>query len=334
MSARYAAMVCRRLSDDLSGLQIESLERQPLALDQIRVRVLATAIGFPDLLMTRGLYQVKPELPFVSGMECCGEIIEVGAALAGLWQPGQRVIAGGKEGALAQERVVKQGQFRAVPEGLSDAHAAALTSQALTAYVSLVRRGALAGGETLLVHGSSGGVGLAAVRLGVHLGARVIATGSSARKLAIAAANGAHETIDVSALDGDGLRDRVRALTGNKGVDVVFDPVGGDLFDASVRCLTWGGRLLVVGFAAGRIPTVAANQILIRGISIVGVRAGEYGRRNPVQGAENILEVDRLARLGVLVPHISLELPLDNAIEGFAMLAGRQAVGRIVVRPQ
>ena len=256
---------------------------------------------------------------------------ELGAQSGAPWPCGQRVIVSGKEGALAHERIVRRGQLRPVPEGLSDEQAAALTSQGLTAYVSLVRRGALERGETLLVHGASGGVGLAAVRLGVHLGARVIATGSSAAKLAIATANGAHETIDLSVHGAEGLRDRVRELTGDKGVEMIFDPVGGDLFDASIRCLTWGGRLVVVGFASGRIPSVAANQILIRGISVIGVRAGEYGRRDPARGAENIAEVDRLARAGVLLPHISLRLPLPRAIEGFEMLAARQAVGRIVV---
>ena len=329
----YTALVCHTLSNDLSGLAFESLARRPLGDDEVRIRVLATALGFPDLLMTRGLYQHKPAMPFIPGMESCGEIIEVGPLAAGRWRAGQRVIVSAKEGALAQERVVRATQLRAAPEHLSDAHAAALTSQGLTAYVSLVRRGHLAAGETLLVHGASGGVGLAAVRLGVHLGARVIATASSARKLAVAAANGAHDTIDLSEIGAAGLRDRVDELTGSRGVDVVYDPVGGDLFDASVRCLSWGGRLLVVGFADGRIPAIAANQILIRGISVVGVRAGEYGRRDPALGAENLVEVDRLASLGVLIPHIGIELPLARALDGFRVLADRQAVGRTVITP-
>ena len=332
-SGHYTALVCRALSDNLSGLAFEQIARRPLAPDEIRVRMRATALGFPDLLMTRGLYQVKPPLPYVPGMESCAEIIEIGAQSGAPWPCGQRVIVSGKEGALAHERIVRRTQLRPVPEGLSDEQAAALTSQGLTAYVSLVRRGQLERGETLLVHGASGGVGLAAVRLGAHLGARVIATGSSAAKLAVAAANGAHETVDLSVVGADGLRDRIRELTADKGVDVVFDPVGGDLFDASIRCLVWGGRLVVVGFASGRIPSVAANQILIRGISVIGVRAGEYGRRDPVRGAENIIEVDRLARAGVLLPHIGLRLPLLRAIEGFEKLAARQSVGRIVVTP-
>jgi len=329
----YTALVCRVLSDDLSGVAIEDLPRRPLAPDEIRVRMRATGLGFPDLLMTRGLYQVKPPLPYVPGMESCAEIIELGAQSGAPWPCGQRVIVSGKEGGLAHERIVRRSQLRPVPEGLTDEQAAAVSSQGVTAYVSLVRRGDLQRGETLLVHGASGGVGLAAVRLGAHLGARVIATASSASKLAVARDNGAHELIDLSVVGADGLRDRVHELTGGKGVDLVFDPVGGDLFDASIRCLTWGGRLVVVGFASGRIPTVAANQILIRGISVIGVRAGEYGRRNPVLGAENIAAVDRLAQEGVLLPHISLRLPLARALEGFRLLAARQSVGRIVVTP-
>lgn len=329
----YQALVCRRFTDDLSGLAFEALSRRALAPDEIRVRVLAVALGYPDLLMTRGLYQHKPQLPYVPGMESCAEILEVGADVPAPWRPGLRVIAGGKDGAIARERIVRAAQVREIPAGLTVPQAAAFTSQAITAYVSLVRRAELRAGETLLVHGASGGVGLAAVRLGVHLGARVIATGSNALKLAAAKAAGAHEIIDLSAIGGAaGLRDRVRDLTDDRGVQVVYDPVGGDLFDASVRCLAWGGRLLVVGFADGRIPQISLNQVLIRGISLLGVRAGEYGRRFPALGAENVKAIDRLASEGVLVPHIGQELPFEAALDGFRAIAERRAVGRIVLR--
>jgi NADPH2:quinone reductase len=330
--ATHTALVCQRLSNDLSGLAFEQRERQPLGPGEVRLQVLAAAIGFPDLLMTRGGYQHKPALPFVPGMECCARVLETGPGVDAWIQPGLRVIGSAKEGALSQERVLPARTLRPVPEGLDDAHAAAMSSQGITAYVSLVCRGQLARGETLLVHGAGGGVGVAAVRLGVHLGARVIATASSPAKIAVARAHGAHETIDLSQVGIGGLRDRVRELTADRGVDVVYDPVGGDLFDASVRCLAWGGRLLVVGFADGRIPTIAANQILIRGISVLGVRAGEYGRRFPALGADNQVQVDRLAAQGVLVPHVGHQLDLADALAGFQLLARREAIGRVVIR--
>jgi len=327
----YRALVCHTLSDDLSGLRFETRSSRAPGPGQVRLRTLAVALGFPDLLMTRGGYQHKPELPFVPGMECCAEVIETGPGVDAWLAPGTRVIGSAKEGALATERILPASALRPPPAGLSVAQAAALGSQGLTAYVSLVRRGQVQAGETLLVHGAGGGVGIAAVRLGVHLGARVIATASSPERLAAARANGAHETIDLARVGAGGLRDAVHALTGGRGVDVVYDPVGGDLFDASVRCLAWGGRLLVVGFADGRIPTIAANQILIRGISVVGVRAGEYGRRQPALGAENVAAVDRLAAQGVLVPHVGHEIAFDEALEGFQLLARRQVVGRVVI---
>ncbi len=327
-----AALVCRRLSDDLSGVGFENLPRRALGPGEVRLRTLAVAIGFPDLLMTRGGYQHKPELPFVPGMECCAEVIETGPGVADWLTPGTRVIGSAKEGALARERILPARALRPPPPGLSIAQSAALGSQGLTAYVSLVCRGQLRSGETLLVHGAGGGVGIAAVRLGVHLGARVIATASHPQRLEAARANGAHDVIDLRETGVAGLRDRVRALTGDRGVDVVYDPVGGDIFDASVRCLAWGGRLLIVGFADGRIPTIAANQILIRGISVLGVRAGEYGRRFPALGAENVAAVDRLAAAGVLVPHIGHEIAFERALEGFELLANRQVVGRVVIR--
>lgn len=330
-AATCRALVCHTLSDDLSGLAFETRDSRAPGPGQVRLRTLAVAIGFPDLLMTRGGYQHKPELPFVPGMECCAEVIEAGSGVDPRFAPGTRVIGSAKEGALATERILPASALRPPPPGLSVAQAAALGSQGLTAYVSLVRRGQLQAGETLLVHGAGGGVGIAAVRLGVHLGARVIATASSPERLAAARANGAHDTIDLAAVGAAGLRDAVHALTGGRGVDVVYDPVGGDLFDASVRCLAWGGRLLVVGFADGRIPTIAANQILIRGISVVGVRAGEYGRRQPALGAENVAAVDQLAAQGVLVPHVGHEIAFDDALEGFRLLARRQVVGRVVI---
>jgi NADPH2:quinone reductase len=297
--------------------------------------------------MTQGLYQFKPALPFVPGIEGAGEIVALGGAgLAdeGLddakpgdqepgadtaWKPliGDRVLVHARIGAFAQYVRLPLEELRPIPGTFDFAQAAAFQAAAGTAYVSLVRRAALQSAETLLVHGATGGVGMATVQLGKHLGARVIATGTSADKLARLRAMEGVETIDL----GDGLRERVLTLTDGRGADVIFDPVGGDVFDASVRCIAWGGRLLVVGFASGRIPQLAMNLPLIKGFSIVGVRAGEYGRRDPVRGAQNLRAVDRLALEGVFRPHISARFPLDRAADALREISGRRVLGKVVI---
>ena len=324
----YRALVCSRLSNDLSGLTLEDLPVRAPGPGQVRARVRAASLNFPDLLMTQGGYQFKPELPFVPGLEGAGEVIEVGAGVEEL-KPGDAIMLHSKTGCLAQEMVLPASSARRMPQGLDFAQAAGFQAGAITAYVSLVRRANLQAGETLLVHGASGGVGMAAVQLGRHLGATVIATGSYESKLEVVRANGAHHTLELR----HGFREQVKALTGGHGADVIFDPVGGDVFDESLRCIAWGGRLLVIGFVSGRIPTVPANIVLIKGISVLGVRAGEYGRRDPPKGAENIRAIDRLAGEGVFRPHIGARLRLDQAIDGLRMLAERRVVGKVVIEP-
>lgn len=207
------------------------------------------------------------------------------------------------------------------------AQAASFPAAWLTAYVSLVRRGQLQRGETLLVHGAAGGVGMAAVDLGLLLGARVIATAGSQAKLDVLKARGAHHVIDYTT----GFKDEVKRLTGGRGADVIYDPVGGDVFDESVRCIAFGGRLLIIGFTSGRIPTVSVNMPLIKGFSVVGVRAGEYGRQFPEKGRENIEAVARLARDGKIKPHIGLSVPLSQAVDAFRALNERRVIGKAVV---
>lgn len=323
---QYAALVCDTLSDDLSGLSVQTFTTSEPGPDQVLIRVRAAALNFPDVLMTQGKYQFKPPMPFVPGLEACGEVVAVGTSVSA-FSAGDKVVASTRYGAIAQYLLADQTELREMPAGLNWAEGAAYQAASLTAYVSLVNRAGLASGETLLVHGASGGVGMAAVQLGRHLGARVIASGRSDEKLAMARAAGAHETIK---LGGD-LREDVMRLTGQHGVDVVFDPIGGDVFDASLRCLAWGGRLLVVGFVSGRIPEVKANYILIKNISVIGVRAGEVGRKDPALGAANIREVDRLAEAGVFKPHVGTQLPLGGAIDGMRMLQAGGVSGKLVI---
>jgi NADPH2:quinone reductase len=296
---------------------------------EVRVRVRAAAVNFPDLLMTSGGYQLKPELPFVSGLEFAGEVDAVGKGVAG-WSAGDAVVGGNRFGAMAEYAVVPARALRAKPEGLSWDEAATYPVAYLTAYVALVRCARIEPGEWLLVHGAAGGVGLATVDLAKALGARVIAAASSAAKRAAIARLHAPDAVIAA---GPGFREEVKARTDGKGADVIFDPVGGDVFDESTRCIAFGGRLLVVGFASGRIPEVSVNMPLIKGFSVIGVRAGEYGRRFPERGAENVAAIDALAAAGRIRPHVHAALDLADWREGFAMLERREVVGKVVLRP-
>lgn len=321
------ALRCDSLGPDLQGLALGLIDVPEPGPTEVLVRVRSAALNFPDLLMTEGKYQYKPPMPFVPGTEGAGEVVAVGGGVTA-FKPGQRVSFACRSGAIAERVVLDQDSLTRVPEGFSDDEAAAYRVGAITAYTGLVVRGQLQKGETLLVHGSSGGMGIPAVQLGVHLGATVIATGTSDEKLAIVKAAGAHHVLNVK----QGFREQVKALTGGEGADVIYDPVGGDVFDESVRCINWGGRLLVIGFAAGRIPVLPVNMPLIKGFSVVGVRAGEEARRRPERGAHSYAEILRLADLGVLRPHIGAAYPLDQAIEAMRALASRKFAGKLVIR--
>ena len=257
--------------------------------------------------MTHGGYQHKPALPFTPGMEGAGEIIELGEGVSD-WALGERVVVGGL-GTMAQAMVVATSVLRKIPDNLDFYTAAATGSAYLTAYVSLARRAYLQSGEWLLVHGAAGGVGMAAVDLAKHMGAKVIALNIN-----------------------DGFRTQVKQITGG-GADVIYDPVGGDVFDESVRCIAWGGRLLVVGFASGRIPDISVNMPLIKGFSVVGVRAGEFGRRDPEKGQENQDAIWQLAAEGKISPQVHTSLPLEHWREAFRQMQDREVVGRLIIDP-
>jgi len=323
------ALQVRALLPDHAGAEVVDLPVPEPGPGEVRVRVRAAAVNFPDLLMTGGGYQLKPELPFVSGLEFAGEVDAVGEGIAG-WRAGDAVVGGNRFGAMAEYTLVPAGALRPKPEALGWEEAAAYPVAYLTAYVALVRCGQIEAGETLLVHGAAGGVGLATVDLAKALGAKVIAAASSAAKRdAIAKLYGPDAVIAAE----PGFREEVKALTGGKGADVIFDPVGGDVFDESTRCIAFGGRLLVIGFASGRIPEVSANMPLIKGFSVVGVRAGEYGRRFPERGVENVAAIDALAAEGRIRPHVHATLDLADWREAFGMLERREAIGKVVLRP-
>jgi NADPH2:quinone reductase len=321
------AQLVRVLSDDLSSMQLETLEAVPLVAGSVRVRLRAASVNFPDILMIQGKYQYKPELPFTPGMEGAGDIVECGSGVSG-FSVGDKVVVGARHGCFAEEIVVPVSSLRPLPRGFSYEQGAAYPAAYLTAWVALVRRGNLQPGETLLVHGAAGGVGLAAVDLGKVLGARVIATASTEEKRSFLKSYGADHV-----LAPQGFREEVKQLTQGNGADVVFDPVGGDVFDESVRCIAFDGRLLVIGFTSGRIPSVNVNMPLIKGFSVVGVRAGEYGRKFPERGAENLRAIAELASSGRIRPHVCATFPLERTRDAMRLLEERRVIGKVVISP-
>jgi NADPH2:quinone reductase len=294
---------------------------------EIRVRIRAVGLNFPDILMIAGKYQHKPDLPFAPGMEAAGEVLDAGEGAAD-FAPGDRVIIHGKGGMYAEQAAVPAGWAAPLPDRWSFEEGAAFWSAYSTAYVSLVNRGRLQAGETVLVHGAAGGVGLAAVELAAALGADVIAVVGGDAKAEAVRAKGAAHVIDHRT---ETFRDRVMEITGGRGADVIYDPVGGDVLFQSLRSIAWGGRLLVIGFAGGTIPEVPANYALLKSCSVIGVRAGEYGRRDPEAGRRNMRHMLALADEGRLNPHVHAAMPLSEAVEALAVIARREVIGKMVL---
>jgi len=323
------ALVVEALAPDFGGCAVREIPTPRPGPGEVLVRVRAASVNFPDLLMTRGEYQFKPPLPFTPGLDLAGEVAALGEDVTSL-AVGDAVVGGARLGGFAEYAVLSANALKPKPERLSFAEGAAYGAAYLTAYVALVRRARLEPGEWVLVHGAAGGVGLAAVDMAKALGARVIATSASDDKLArVQALYDPDAVVNVTG----GFRDRVKAITGGHGADVIYDPVGGDVFDESVRCVAFDGRLLVIGFTSGRIPTVSVNMPLIKGFSVMGVRAGEYGRQFPDKGRENSEAVWALANEGRIRPHVHAELPLDRWREAFDLLAQRKVVGKAVIEP-
>ena len=320
------ALLVSALSPDLSGCAIQDVPDPVRKPGQLLIHVRAASLNYPDLLMTRGAYQLKPPLPFTPGMEMAGEVLEADRDSG--FARGDRVVCGTRLGAFAERIACDAAVARAIPAHLDFAAAACVGTAYLTAYVALVRLARVQPGEWALIHGATGGVGLAAIDLAKGLGMRVIATSRSAEKLALIAQDYA---ID-AALTVPGFREKVKAITGG-GADVIYDPVGGDVFDESARCIGFGGRLLVVGFTSGRIASVPTNIPLIKGFSVIGVRAGEYGRRFPDLGRENLDAIWMLAREGRIRPHVDRAYALADWREAFLAMERSDMVGKLVIEP-
>ena len=322
------ALTVQALSSDLSGVELTEATAPIRACGEVLVQIRAVSLNFPDLLMTRGAYQLKPALPFVLGLEFAGEVIAADDDCA--LQGGDRVYGGKQTGCFAEQVCVPASALRQIPKGMNFAAAAAFGAAYSTAYTALVELGGLTAGQWVLVHGASGGVGLAACDLAKALGAKVIAASGSAAKLA--ALERACQPDAVLLATGK-FREAVAEITGGALCNLVYDPVGGDVFDESTRCVAFGGKLLVVGFAGGRIADVSTNIPLIKGFSIVGVRAGEYARRFPERGAAIRDALRDMAAAGQIKPHIDRVLPLSRWREGFEAMDRRQVIGKVVFEP-
>ncbi|MCU1731273.1 MULTISPECIES: NADPH:quinone oxidoreductase family protein [unclassified Pseudomonas] len=296
--------------------------------NEILLDVHAASVNFPDTLIIEGKYQFQPPLPFSPGGEAAGVVAAAGEN-AGAFKVGDRVMALTGWGSFAEQVAVPAYNVLPIPEGMDFATASAFGMTYGTSMHALRQRGQLQAGETLLVLGASGGVGLAAVEIGKAMGARVIAAASSAEKLEIAKAAGADDLIDYSQ---SSLKDEIKRLTGGKGVDVIYDPVGGDLFDQAVRGLAWNGRLLVVGFASGRIPELPVNLVLLKGAAVLGVFWGSFAQRQPADNAANFQQLFAWFAEGKLKPLVSKTYPLAEAGLAIEQLAGRKAVGKLVVK--
>ena len=329
---RIRTVRCHAISSDIGSVTLDEVELPPPGPGEVQVRLKACAVNFPDLLMIQGKYQHKPPLPFAPGGEAAGDVAAVGVGVHDV-KAGDAVCFGSRSGGFAEAVNVPATSARPLPGRMNYEQAASYSTAYMTAYVALRVRGDLRPGEWLLVHGATGGVGMAAVDLGKHFGARVIATGGRDDKLAVVKARGADAVLNYTLPDGTlgGFRDAVKRITGSGGADVIFDPVGGSVFDESMRCINWRGRLLAIGFTSGTWPQAPVNLILIKSIAVIGVRAGEIGRRDPELGRRNQEVLWELAESGAINPHVCAGFPLERAVDAMRMLENREVVGKCVV---
>jgi len=322
------ALVVERLAPDYAGCVVKDVATPEPGPGEVRIKVMAAAVNFPDLMQTRGEHQHKPPVPFTPGMELAGVVDAVGEGVTA-FKAGDPVCGGGR-GGMAEYAVLPAAGLRRKPDTLSFSQAAGYAVAYLTAYVAFERCARLQPGEWVLVHGAAGGVGLAAVDLAQIMGAKVIAASASDHKLEVIAREYAPDaTVNVTG----GFRERVKALTGGRGADVIYDPVGGDVFDESIRCIAFGGRILSIGFTSGRLPVLPVNIALIKGFSVMGVRAGEFGRQFPEKGAENHEAIWKLAEAGKVRPRVDAEYPLADWRAAFDSLADRKVIGKTIVQP-
>lgn len=322
------AVLCSAF-DQPETLTVDTVADPVAAAGDVVIQVHAAGVNFPDALMVMGQYQVRPPLPFIPGGEAAGVIIDVGAGVNHL-HVGQRVAAFTRTGAFAERLSAPASAVTPIPDTLSFEVAATLPLAFGTAMHALIDRAHLAPGDTLLVLGASGGVGLAAVMIGKALGARVIAAASSDDKLAVCRAHGADDVINYTT---ESLRDRLRALTHGLGPDVICDPVGGDLTEPAFRSIAWGGRYLVVGFAGGAIPALPLNLPLLKGASVVGVFWGSFEQREPVANARHLAQLMAWVDDGTIVPVVSARYPLEQTAAALRAMLDRHVVGKVVITP-
>ena len=320
------AVLCEQFGPPES-LKIGDLPAQKPRKGQVAVAIKAAGVNFPDILMVAGKYQFRPEFPFAPGGEASGIVKEVGEGVA-QFKPGDRVIAYLGHGAFAEEVTVEQERLIRMADDMDFVTAAGFVLTYGTSHYALKDRAHLKPGESLLVLGAAGGVGLAAVELGKAMGARVIAAASSDEKLQACREHGASETINYSRED---LKDRVKELTGGKGVDVVYDPVGGEYAEPALRTMAWDGRYLVIGFAAGDIPRLPLNLVLLKSCQIVGVFWGASTQRDPEHNQENLRELVQWWQEGKLKPLISATYPLERTVEALKEVQERRVKGKIVI---
>jgi NADPH2:quinone reductase len=321
------AVLCKSFGP-AENLVLEEVASPEPKKNEILLDVHAAGVNFPDTLIIEGKYQFKPPFPFSPGGECAGVVAAVGEKITHM-KPGDRVMALTGWGSFAEQVAVPAYSVMQIPKGMDFNSAAAFGMTYGTSMHALKDRGNLQAGETLLVLGASGGVGLAAVEIGKAMGAKVIAAASSAEKLAVAKAAGADELINYSEAS---LKDEVKRLTGGAGADVIYDPVGGDLFDQAIRSIAWNGRLLVVGFASGRIPELPVNLALLKGAAVVGVFWGSFAQRQPQDNLANFQQLFAWYAEGKLKPLVSQTFPLVQAANAINALGQRKAVGKVVVK--
>ena len=319
-------MVVESLDKPLVRREAPALEPGDL---EVVIGVKAIGCNFFDILIAKGQYQVKPPLPFSPGAEVAGEVLKVGKGVTA-HKSGDRVSALIDYGGYASEVVANAATIFSIPEGMDFEHAAGLGIVYQTSYFALKKRTEIKKGETLLVHAAAGGVGLAAVQIGKALGARVIGTAGSQAKFDVVKDNGADEVINYR--DDDWV-DQVKELTGGRGADVIYDPVGGDIFDLSTKCIAFEGRLLVIGFAGGRIPSIALNRVLLKNIAVIGLHWGLYTKLDPVQIPLIQKELFSMYTEGKIKPLVSATYPLDDAVKALEHLGDRKTVGKIILLP-
>ncbi|MFZ5834797.1 MAG: NADPH:quinone oxidoreductase family protein [Pseudomonadota bacterium] len=322
------AAVCKKIGR-VEDVVIATLPSPQLREDHLRIRVRACALNFPDVLMVQGKYQTRPPLPFAPGMECAGEVIEAGPKAKGGFKVGDRVMAQPGVGCLAEEVCCSPMSVYSIPDTVSYEQAAGFIVTYGTVYHAFADRGGLKRGETLLVLGAAGGVGLAAVELGKLMGATVIAAASTDAKLKVCAQYGADHLLNYTE---EAIKDTVLGLTGEKGADVIFDPVGGDATLQALRCINRYGRLLIIGFASGIIADIPANRLLLRQCQAVGVAFGAHSRDFPEQVRESMAVLTGWWGEGKLKPHVSMTFPLAESVAALNALAARKAIGKVVVK--